>query len=115
MAKLLVAQAILVAVLSVGLWPFSGWENAASAALGGLCGYLPQLFFSWRLKRAAGKDAPQFLAAFIGAEAVKLFLAGVLTALTFLAGLAQPLYFFLGLGLVILSHWLLPALIRKED
>ena len=111
--KTLVFQYILggIYLLGAGLWDVS---LALSALVGCLAALLPNTFFSVRmLKVREHDDAAQFLGYAYRSEIGKWVMMGVVFVIAFSTAYPwDPVILFAGFGLIALSGWLAPLIIK---
>jgi len=93
--KLLFAQIALIVFVTSAALGFFSIQAAKSAFLGGLIGFLPNAYFSFKISRSRGVTAQQILRSFYTGETVKLIITAVLFISVFqLPGiLFAPLFF----------------------
>lgn len=97
----LVALALALGLLLVG--PLEAW----SSILGSLAVYLPGVVFTVVVARKIGADSAGFLRTAALAEFGKLFLTGLLCALTFIwVKPLAPGWFFAGMLVVLATGWI---------
>ena len=104
--RILLYQAMAVAVTSVLAFLLSGSADAQSVLVGGLAGFLPNLFFAAKFgHHDPKKSAQEVVRAFYVGEALKLVLTGVLFVLIFqIPGISfMPL--FIGFVSVMMVFW----------
>lgn len=81
-AKILGYQVSIITTVSLG-FAVGGWQEAFSAAVGGLAAFLPNLYFATRISGAVGQEAREILRSFYIGESVKLLLTVGLFILIF--------------------------------
>lgn len=98
-------------VLGAALWDIS---VALSALVGCLAALLPNTYFSVRmLKAREGDDAAQFLGYAYRSEIGKWVMMGVVFMLAFKTAYPwDPVFLFAGFGVIVLSGWFAPLMIK---
>ncbi|MGR9105443.1 MAG: ATP synthase subunit I [Gammaproteobacteria bacterium] len=81
--KILAVQACVTVALSFLLLVLLGWSEARSGLIGGLIGFLPNLFFALRIAATRGKPAKEIVRAFYSAESIKIIITAGLFAFVF--------------------------------
>jgi ATP synthase protein I len=105
--RILLLQAALVAILGGAALILGGVDQARSAALGGLTGFLPNLAFAFGAGRdRPGRSAREVLNAFYLGEAVKLALTVLLFIIVFQLPNIVFLPLFAGFISVTMAFWL---------
>lgn len=112
-------QLILTVLLSLVIGYYKDWEYGISAALGGLIGIVPEIFFLLfnfkGLKPADPAENPEkILRAFYLAESSKWILTGVLFTLSFQWSKLKPMPLFLVFIATQLAYFTIPWL-RSRD
>lgn len=82
-SRILVCQIVVTLLAMAGFAAVQGWRQAYSCALGGLVAFLPNLYFAWQMRRAAGQAARKVANAFYFGEAGKWVLTIALFAMAF--------------------------------
>lgn len=110
----LLAQLILLLLISCALWAWLGLSGGYSAFCGGLIAWLPNLYFAHKAFRYSGaRAARNIVRSFYAGEAGKLVLTAVLFALTFAT--VKPLQAPALFGAFVLTQsvgWFAPLLMR---
>jgi ATP synthase protein I len=104
--RVLQLQALTIVVISALVLVLGGMEQARSALLGGLVGFLPNAYFAVQFGRQAPRrTAKEVVRAFYLGESIKLIITALLFVLVFqLPGiLFMPL--FIGFISVIMIFW----------
>jgi ATP synthase protein I len=114
--RLLLAQALTVAMLGTIALMVEGEDSALSAVTGGLVCLIPNLYFVLRIAPLrGGRRITGFVSAFYRAEAGKFGLTVVLFVLVFLTvPPSNPAFFFGAYVAVHFIHWLAPWLMRES-
>ncbi len=82
-SKILALQILVILLISAGFM-FVGGKNAAlSPFLGGLAGFVPNLYFALRIARSTGQPAQKIVRSFYAGESGKLILTAMLFYLIF--------------------------------
>jgi len=81
--KLLFAQGVVVVFVTSAVLGFISIQAAQSAFFGGLIGFLPNAYFSYKISRTRGMAAQQILRSFYAGETVKLLSTAALFVLVF--------------------------------
>ena len=82
-----------------------GWFEARSAFLGGLAGFLPNLYLASRVVRAREASAKRFLHAFYAGESLKIILTALLFFLILQLDDIRLMPLFAGFTSVIVVFW----------
>jgi len=110
--RVLIIQAgVLIAVPALML-VFFGWLEARSALFGGLIGFVPNLYFAYRILASRGKPVKQIVRGFYVGESVKIMLTAGLFAIVFQIPNILFLPLFAGFLAVLLVFWF--ALLLSE-
>lgn len=92
----------------------NGYIDAYSFLLGSMVSVLPSLYMAFRVFSGSKvKTAQEIVKSFYKGEAGKIIIAALLLSLIFM--FIEPLsagLFFIGYGIIILSHWLSPVVIK---
>ena len=111
--KILILQALVVSILTVGFILFASVQKAISPGLGGLVALVPNIYLASRVHVASGKSAKHILRAFYSAEVKKIFLTVALFCIVFQFPGINLLTLLLGFVAVLSVHWF--ALILWRD
>lgn len=104
--RLLQLQMLTILLAVAVAWAWAGKGPAESALLGGLVGFLPNLFFALAFgRRDPRKTAGQVVRAFYFGETIKLFLTALLFVLVFQLPGIRPLPLFATFGAVMAVFW----------
>ncbi|SDG14952.1 ATP synthase protein I [Onishia taeanensis] len=116
-ARLLVAQSLMLAVVSVLGMLAAGMGGGASALTGSAVALLPNAYFVWRAFRYQGaRHTQDIVKGFYRAEAGKFGLTVALFTLVFVAvPPSNPAFFFGAYVATLLVHWLGPWLLRRQS
>lgn len=110
----LVWQFVFSLVIALILFFTNGHIDAYSFFLGCIANILPSFYMAVRVFSGSKvRNAQQIVKLFYKGEAGKLIVAALLLALIF--SFVKPLsagLFFIGFGIIILSHWLSPVVIK---
>ena len=113
--RIFVLQAVMITVITVGLYFIRGENEASSAFLGGLVAVLPALVFAKLLFRHRGARLAKKIATdFYLGEGVKIALAIVLFALVFRFYKVSPFVFFITYGGIAMSFGFLLLIFGQE-
>jgi ATP synthase protein I len=74
--RILSYQILIIAITTLGFFIASGMHASYSNALGGLVAFIPNMYFSIRIIKSAGKQARKIVNSFYAGEAGKLLLTG---------------------------------------
>ncbi len=116
-ARLLVAQSLMLVVVSVVGMLTAGLSGAVSALTGSGVALLPNAYFVWRAFRYQGaRHTQDIVKGFYRAEAGKFGLTVALFTLVFVAvPPSNPAFFFSAYVATLLVHWLSPWLLRRPS
>lgn len=81
--KILSYQVLIILIVTAGFAVISGWQQALSAALGGIAAFVPNLYFALRIRRSAGQEARKIVNSFYAGESGKLLLTAALFMMIF--------------------------------
>ena len=115
--RLLLAQLVVIGLITVIAVVADGLGGAVSALEGGVVAFLPNAFFAWRVFRHQGaRHAKKIVNGFYQAEAGKFGLTAVLFILVFIAvPPSNPAFFFGAYVVTLFAHWLGPWLLRRPS
>lgn len=114
-ATILVAQFVVVCVLSVVLLGFDK-VIAASAFVGGLICIVPNAYLAQRLTAKRTADPQKLINALYSAEIGKIVITGLLFATVFATQeWIQPISLLGGFGIAQLTHWFTPLLSKTKS
>ena len=103
--KLLLLQALVVAVTTLGVLIFGGEQQAMSTGLGGLVAFLPNLGFAYRMRLSSGMKAKQIVRTFYANSAIKIFLTAALFVIFLQIPEMNFLTLLVGYIAVVSVHW----------
>lgn len=103
--KVLLIQAGMLMVVPAIMLVFFGLLEARSALLGGLIGFVPNLYFAYRISAARGKSAKQIVRSLYAGESVKIMITAGLFVIVFQIPNILFLPLFLGFLSVLLVFW----------
>ena len=103
--RLLLMQALVIIVTTLGFLIFGSAQMAVSPGLGGLVAFLPNLGFAYRMQLASGKKAKQMVRSFYANEAIKIFLTAALFLIVFQVPEVNLLTLLAGYVAVVSVHW----------
>lgn len=107
-------QFIFSALTAITLSLIFSYIDAYSFLLGSMVSILPSFYMAIRVFGGSKiRTAQEIIKSFYKGEAGKLIIAAILLSLIFI--FIKPLsvsFFFAGFGLIILSHWLSPIVIK---
>ena len=81
--KILIMQASVIVIVSLGFFVFSTKIMAVSSVLGGLTAFLPNLYFAYRISLAKEGSAKQIVQSFYSGESRKVLMTCALFAVVF--------------------------------
>jgi ATP synthase protein I len=82
-SKILITQAVVIVLVSVGYFLLGSVDLAISSILGGFIAFLPNLYFAYRISLVKGQSAKVIVRSFYSGESRKVVLTFVLFALVF--------------------------------
>ncbi|MBT9096544.1 ATP synthase subunit I [Methylovulum psychrotolerans] len=82
-SKVLIYQFLIITTAVFGFAVVLGWQQAGSAAVGGVVAFIPNAFFGWQMRNPAGKSAKILINRFYLGEAGKWALTVILFAAAF--------------------------------
>ncbi len=82
-SKILLMQAIVIVITSLGFLIFGKAQWVISSLFGGLIAFLPNLYFAYRISLAKGQSAKKIVQSFYSAESRKILMTFVLFAVAF--------------------------------
>jgi ATP synthase protein I len=82
-SKILITQAVVIVLVSVGYLVLGSVDLATSSVLGGLIAFLPNLYFAYRISLVKGRSAKIIVRSFYSGESRKVLMTFVLFALVF--------------------------------
>ncbi len=103
--KLLLMQALVMIVTTLGFLIFGGARMAMSPGLGGLVAFLPNLGFAYRMQLASEKKAKQMVRSFYVSVAIKILLTAALFLIVFQIPEVNLLTLLVGYIAVVSVHW----------
>ena len=104
--RLITAQLLLAATVTLSWWIFSTPQHALDALKGGTIGVVAQLSAVFFLRAAQQSDAQKFLLRLYLAEAVKLTVTAGLFALLFITVEIDIAPVISGFGATLLAYWI---------
>jgi len=81
--KILIGQALIVTVFTLGFFIYLGGLGAKSAIYGGLAALVPNLYFANKIKKSTGKSAKKVVGSFYSGESGKFLMTVFMFALIF--------------------------------
>ncbi len=112
-AKILVLQALTILMIWSGFFMWQGWDAAISSAYGGLIGFLPNLYFAYRIYATRWMNAKSMVRSFYASETKKILLTAALFGLVFQIPEVNLMTLLAGYMAVLSVFWL--ALILWRD
>lgn len=109
--KVLSMQVALVMLVSAAMLLGFGWLEARSAFLGGMAGFLPNVYFAYRISRSRGREAGKIVRSFYAGEAGKLVMTTLLFFLIFQLPDIMLLPLLAGFAAVLAAFWV--ALLQR--
>ncbi len=103
--KVLIIQAGMLIAVPAFMLVFFGWLEARSALFGGLIGFVPNLYFAYRISASRGKSAKQIVRSFYAGESVKIIITAGLFVIVFQIPNILFLPLFAGFLAVLLVFW----------
>jgi len=103
--RILSIQVAVLVLFAAIIVMYFGYMEARSVLLGGLTGFLPNLYFAFRMSAARGKPAKQIVRAFYSGESIKLFITVGLFILVFQVPELKVVSLFAGYIVVLLVFW----------
>jgi ATP synthase protein I len=82
-SKVLGLQLLIICLMSVAFFAAKGWMFAEWSLLGGFTAFIPNLYFSLRIRSTEGQDVKKIVNSFYVGESGKLILTVVLFMLIF--------------------------------
>ena len=82
-SKILLMQAMVVVITSLGFLIFGKAHWVISSLFGGLIAFLPNLYFAYRISLAKGQSAKKIVQSFYSGESRKILMTGGLFAVAF--------------------------------
>ncbi len=82
-SKILVYQLLIITLAVLGFAVVQGWQQAFSSVLGGLTAFIPNAYFGWKIRSAAGKTARKAVNTFYIGEVGKWVLTIALFVVDF--------------------------------
>jgi len=81
--KILILQASVIVIVTLGFFVFSTRNFAVSSILGGLTAFLPNLYFAYRMSLVRESDAKKIVHSFYSGESRKILMTCALFAIAF--------------------------------
>ncbi|KAF3977738.1 MAG: F0F1 ATP synthase assembly protein I [Methylococcales symbiont of Iophon sp. n. MRB-2018] len=81
--KILLMQALVIVIASLGLLIFGKTNWIISSLLGGLIAFIPNLYFAYRISLSKGQSAKKIVQSFYSGESRKILMTCVLFAVAF--------------------------------
>ncbi|KAF3981566.1 MAG: F0F1 ATP synthase assembly protein I [Methylococcales symbiont of Hymedesmia sp. n. MRB-2018] len=81
--KILLMQALVIVIASLGLLIFGKTHWIISSLLGGLIAFIPNLYFAYRISLSKGQSAKKIVRSFYSGESKKILMTCVLFAVAF--------------------------------
>ena len=81
--KILILQALVLVITSIGFFLLSNESDALSAFVGGITAFLPNLYFAYRMSLVKEKSAKKIVHNFYSGESRKILMTCALFALAF--------------------------------
>ncbi|MGR9072137.1 MAG: ATP synthase subunit I [Gammaproteobacteria bacterium] len=104
-SKILVLQILAICIVSSGFFLMGSWRQFVSSALGGLVGFLPNIYFALRVTSAPVSDAKKVVRSFYAGETGKLLLTALLFYLVFQLPGIELLPLLAGFAAVLSVFW----------
>ncbi len=82
-SKILLMQALVIVIVSLGFLIFGKANWIVSSLLGGLIAFLPNLYFAYRISQANGQSAKKIVQSFYSGESRKILMTCMLFAVAF--------------------------------
>ncbi|MDD5276047.1 MAG: ATP synthase subunit I [Methylovulum sp.] len=82
-SKILSYQILIIIITAMVFAIAGGWQKAFFSALGGGAAFIPNLYFSIRICRSAGRPAQKIVKSFYAGESGKLLLTAALFMMIF--------------------------------
>ena len=81
--KILLLQAMVIVLVSLGFWIFGTVNMLVSSLFGGMTAFLPNLYFAYRMSLVKEKGAKQIVRSFYSGESRKILMTCALFAVAF--------------------------------
>ncbi len=82
-SKILITQAVVIVLVSIGYFLLGSVDLARSSILGGFIAFLPNLYFAYRISSVKGRSAKIIVRSFYSGESRKVLMTAGLFALAF--------------------------------
>ncbi|MEN8260962.1 MAG: ATP synthase subunit I [Pseudomonadota bacterium] len=105
-------QVALVMLVSAAMMLGFGLLEARSAFLGGMAGFLPNVYFAFRISRSRGGEARKIVRSFYAGESGKLIMTALLFFLIFQLSDIMFMPLLAGFVAVIAAFWV--ALLQRD-
>ena len=82
-SKILILQALVIVLVTVGFWLLGSVNMVASSLFGGMTAFLPNLYFAYRMSLVKEKSAKKIVRSFYSGESRKILMTCALFAVAF--------------------------------